>query len=77
VTGDRKASESANSSDSLESFGIYQLARQLFEDFWNDSEMSSFSQNRSSRREEALSLFLFEPRYLGCYEDHMSLVTSL
>jgi four helix bundle protein len=39
VTGDRKASESANSSDSLESFGIYQLARQLFEDFWNDSEI--------------------------------------
>ena len=28
-----------NSSDSLESFGIYQLARQLFEDFWNDSEI--------------------------------------
>ena len=41
MTGDRKASESANSSDSLESFGIYQLARQLFEDFWNDSEMLS------------------------------------
>jgi four helix bundle protein len=27
------------SSDSLESFGIYQLARQLFEDFWTDSEI--------------------------------------
>ena len=39
VTGDRKASESTNSSDSLESFGIYQLARQVFEDFWNDSEI--------------------------------------
>ena len=39
MTGDRKASESANSSDSLESFGIYQLARQVFEDFWNDSEI--------------------------------------
>jgi four helix bundle protein len=39
VTGDRKASEPANSSDSLESFGIYRLARQLFEDFWNDSEI--------------------------------------
>lgn len=25
--------------DSLESFGIYQLARQLFNDFWNDSEI--------------------------------------
>jgi four helix bundle protein len=41
VTGDRKASEPANSSDRLESFGIYQLARQLFEDFWNDSEILS------------------------------------
>ena len=39
MTGDRKASESTNSSDSLESFGIYQLARQVFEDFWNDSEI--------------------------------------
>ena len=39
MTGDRKASESANSSDSLESFGIYQLASQLFKDFWNDSEI--------------------------------------
>lgn len=27
------------SSDRLESFGIYQLARQLFEDFWQDSEV--------------------------------------
>jgi four helix bundle protein len=26
-------------SDRLESFGIYQLARQLFEDFWGDSEL--------------------------------------
>src|SRR5580704_15557138 len=25
--------------DKLESFGIYRLARQLFEDFWNDSEI--------------------------------------
>jgi four helix bundle protein len=25
--------------DRLESFGIYQLARQLFEDFWRDSEI--------------------------------------
>jgi four helix bundle protein len=39
VTGDRKANESANSHDSLESFGIYQLARQVFDDFWNDSEL--------------------------------------
>jgi four helix bundle protein len=35
-TGER---ETANSSDRLESFGIYQLARQVFEDFWNDSEI--------------------------------------
>src|SRR5580692_9120800 len=26
-------------SDKLESFGIYRLARQSFEDFWNDSEV--------------------------------------
>jgi hypothetical protein len=64
-TGERGA---ADSSDRLDSFGIYQVARQLFEDFWNDSEISRFSQNRSSRREEALSSFIFEPRYLGCYE---------
>jgi four helix bundle protein len=28
-----------NASDSLESFGIYQLARQLFDDFWKDSDI--------------------------------------
>jgi four helix bundle protein len=39
VTGDKKESKPADSSDWLESFGIYQLARQLFEDFWNDSEI--------------------------------------
>ncbi|MEI8044454.1 MAG: four helix bundle protein, partial [Verrucomicrobiota bacterium] len=27
------------SADRLESFGIYQLARQLFRDFWDDSEI--------------------------------------
>jgi four helix bundle protein len=26
-------------SDRLESFGIYRLARQLFDDFWNDSDI--------------------------------------
>jgi four helix bundle protein len=41
VTGDKKATNSADSSDRLESFGIYQLARQLFNDFWNDSEILS------------------------------------
>ena len=28
-----------NASDRLESFGIYQVARQLFDDFWADSEI--------------------------------------
>ena len=41
MTGDKKESKSADSSDRLESFGLYQLARQLFEDFWNDSEILS------------------------------------
>ena len=31
--------EPANSTDKLESFGIYQLARRLFDDFWKDSEI--------------------------------------
>jgi four helix bundle protein len=44
VTGDRKTEPSGRdttpiSVDRLESFGIYQLARQLFEDFWYDSEI--------------------------------------
>ncbi len=34
-----KTNEPANPSDRLESFGIYQLARQLFDDFWADSEI--------------------------------------
>ena len=29
----------SHSQDRLESFGIYQLARQLFDDFWTDSEL--------------------------------------
>jgi len=33
--------EATNSTDRLESFGIYQLACRLFEDFWNDSEILS------------------------------------
>jgi len=41
VTGDRKATNPADFSDRLESFGIYQLARQLFENFWNDLEILS------------------------------------
>jgi four helix bundle protein len=34
-----KTNEPANPSDRLESFGIYQLARQVFDDFWKDSEI--------------------------------------
>jgi len=34
-----KTNEPANPSDRLESFGIYQLARQLSDDFWKDSEI--------------------------------------
>jgi hypothetical protein len=38
VTSDRKTIGSADA-DRLESFGIYQVARRLFDDFWNDSEI--------------------------------------
>jgi len=34
-----KANATANAPDRLESFGIYQPARQLFDDFWKDSEI--------------------------------------
>ena len=40
MTSDKKSIGSADA-DRLESFGIYQLARRLFEDFWNDSEILS------------------------------------
>jgi len=33
-----KTNATANAPDRLETFGIYQLSRQLFEDFWKDSE---------------------------------------
>jgi four helix bundle protein len=39
VTGDMKTNEPANPSDRLESFGIYQLSRRIFDDFWKDSEI--------------------------------------
>lgn len=38
MTSDKKSTKPADA-DRLESFGIYQLARRLFEDFWNDSEI--------------------------------------
>jgi four helix bundle protein len=34
-----KADDASNSSDRLESFGIYRLASGLFHEFWNDSEI--------------------------------------
>ena len=34
-----KTNAPINKGDRLDSFGIYQLARQLFDDFWNDSEI--------------------------------------
>jgi four helix bundle protein len=34
-----KSNDTADSVDRLESFGIYQLARQVFEEFWSDSEI--------------------------------------
>ena len=37
--GNREKGSPPKSSDSLETFGIYQLARQLFDDFWDDSEI--------------------------------------
>ncbi len=38
MTGDKKTISAADA-DRLESFGIYQLARRLFDDFWSDSEI--------------------------------------
>jgi four helix bundle protein len=38
VTSDKKPTNAPNP-DRLETFGIYQLACRLFEDFWNDSEI--------------------------------------
>lgn len=37
--GKREKASTSKPNDSLESFGIYQLARQLFDDFWEDSEI--------------------------------------
>lgn len=44
MTGDRKTdagnpSEAVAFNDRLESFGIYRLVQQAFEDFWDDSEL--------------------------------------
>ncbi len=38
-SGSKPHNDSNDSSDRLESFGIYQLARQMFDDFWDDSEI--------------------------------------
>ena len=49
--------KTANSSDRLESFGIYQLARQLFEDFWSDSEiLSKHFRGRELAKQQVRSL---------------------
>ncbi len=40
MTSDKKSIGLADA-DRLESFGIYQLARRLFKDFWNDLEILS------------------------------------
>jgi four helix bundle protein len=37
--GSKPSSDSDDSSDRLESFGIYRLARQAFDEFWDDSEI--------------------------------------
>ena len=37
--GNREKGSLPKSGDSLETFGIYQLARQLFDNFWDDSEI--------------------------------------
>jgi four helix bundle protein len=43
--------------DRLESFGIYQLAGQLFEDFWNDAEiMEKDFRGRELARQQVRSL---------------------
>jgi four helix bundle protein len=36
---EQAATKSTSETNRLESFGIYQLARKLFDDFWNDSEI--------------------------------------
>jgi four helix bundle protein len=57
VTGDKKENKSADSSDRLESFGIYQLARRLFDDFWNDSEiLSKYFRGRELVKQQVRSL---------------------
>jgi four helix bundle protein len=38
-SGSKFAGDSEVPADRLESFGIYQLARRVFEDFWDDSEI--------------------------------------
>ena len=38
-TANREKGTAPKPNDSLESFGIYQLARQLFDDFWDDADI--------------------------------------
>jgi four helix bundle protein len=38
-SGSAQHNDSEDSADRLESFGIYRLARQVFDDFWDDSDI--------------------------------------
>ena len=52
-----KTNATASVPDRLESFGIYQLARQLFEDFWKDSDILLKDQRgRELTRQQVRSL---------------------
>ena len=52
-----KTNATMNAPDRLESFGIYQLARQLFEDFWKDSDILLKDQRgRELTRQQVRSL---------------------
>ena len=57
MTSNIKTNVTANAPDRLESFGIYQLARQLFEDFWKDSDILLKDQRgRELARQQVRSL---------------------
>jgi len=52
-----KTNEPSNPLDRLESFGIYQIARQLFDDFWADSEiLMKDSRGRELMKQQVRSL---------------------
>ena len=52
-----KTNEPSNPLDRLDSFGIYQIARQLFDDFWADSEiLMKDSRGRELMKQQVRSL---------------------